>query len=338
MSVPLMMQMLFGFQLTAARRRLPVTPPRQPYTARFNSQPPEGDYQDTLCRHPDFFRFNSQPLEGGCALLPNWSQVPSMFQLTAARRRLPNLGTICRRIAKFQLTAARRRLQQPHRRDWQRTSSFNSQPPEGGCASARHGCFSRYVSTHSRPKAAAPAGDQSIMPPEFQLTAARRRLPRHTYPSKQVVQVSTHSRPKAAAPAVLRWMTLRGSFNSQPPEGGCIGRFSGRSWVAPSFNSQPPEGGCLAKKLRQHLGGRFNSQPPEGGCQAQSLRVSSLMEFQLTAARRRLRHVWRYADACGQFQLTAARRRLPQLVEQCRIDGIVSTHSRSKAAANAAPC
>ncbi len=89
MSVPLMMQMLFGFQLTAARRRLPVTPPRQPYTARFNSQPPEGDYQDTLCRHPDFFRFNSQPLEGGCALLPNWSQVPSMFQLTAARRRLP---------------------------------------------------------------------------------------------------------------------------------------------------------------------------------------------------------------------------------------------------------
>ena len=70
MSVPLMMQMLFGFQLTAARRRLPVTPPRQPYTARFNSQPPEGDYQDTLCRHPDFFRFNSQPLEGGCLPTP----------------------------------------------------------------------------------------------------------------------------------------------------------------------------------------------------------------------------------------------------------------------------
>ena len=110
MSVPLMMQMLFGFQLTAARRRLPVTPPRQPYTARFNSQPPEGDYQDTLCRHPDFFRFNSQPLEGGCLYKLTMLDRRSVFQLTAARRRLPNLGTICRRIAKFQLTAARRRL------------------------------------------------------------------------------------------------------------------------------------------------------------------------------------------------------------------------------------
>ena len=33
-----------------------------------------------------------------------------------------------------------------------------------------------------------------------------------------------------------------------------------------SFNSQPPEGGCLGGPLNRRMRDSFNSQPPEGGC------------------------------------------------------------------------
>ena len=78
-----------------------------------------------------------------------------MFQLTAARRRLPNLAVFPYFDSWFQLTAARRRLlngidvegwktlvsthSRPKAaadkcgRHGGRCSSFNSQPPEGGC-------------------------------------------------------------------------------------------------------------------------------------------------------------------------------------------------------------
>ena len=55
------------------------------------------------------------------------------------------------------------------------------------------------VSTHSRPKAAA-----------FVMTAAAAPCP-----------VSTHSRPKAAARGAGSERNRHGSFNTQPPEGGC---------------------------------------------------------------------------------------------------------------------
>ena len=77
----------------------------------------------------------------------------------------------------------------------------------------------------------------------FQLTAARRRL---------------HRVLKLPGLPVI-------SFNSQPPEGGCIRRlFFGA--VAAGFNSQPPEGGCaIVEGVAVFVLG-FNSQPPEGGC------------------------------------------------------------------------
>ena len=78
--------------------------------------------------------FNTQPPEGGC----NESCIPFCF------------------MPAFQHTAARRRL---HKNDFplSYTRSFNTQPPEGGCSrAAGRAVQMERVSTHSRPKAAAP--------------------------------------------------------------------------------------------------------------------------------------------------------------------------------------
>ena len=120
--------------------------------------------------------FNSQPLEGGC------------------------------HAAVFHLAVV---------------NSFNSQPLEGGCAGITQGVFQRLVSTHSRSKAAArwwwqprrqgqvsthsrsKAAATQRRPmwrvPQFQLTAARRRLRREGMDILTTTGVSTHSRSKAAA-------------------------------------------------------------------------------------------------------------------------------------------
>ena len=71
--------------------------------------------------------FNTQPPEGGCLNLD------AMFLHTAARRRL-----------------------HLHASAHAGGFSFNTQPPEGGCKDAARLDFATPVSTHSRPKAAAP--------------------------------------------------------------------------------------------------------------------------------------------------------------------------------------
>ena len=121
----------------------------------------------------------------------------------------------------FQHTAARRRLRGPsilcsflH--------SFNTQPPEGGCAkiygvlhslqlfqhtAARRRLLERCTSfladslfqhTAARRRLPVEPGclDMSVL---FQHTAARRRLREHQQNRQMVDRVSTHSRPKAAA-------------------------------------------------------------------------------------------------------------------------------------------
>ena len=189
---------------------------------------------------------------------------------------------------------------------------FNSQPPEGGCNHC--GQFRR-------------------SPAAFQLTAARRRL--HSLYIRHIasINVSTHSRPKAAAFELLRWWNGNDSFNSQPPEGGCLlagalqkgervsthsrpkaaaASWYWSSWPTKRFNSQPPEGGCLKLCVPFVPSPGFNSQPPEGGCQRASASSPHLRRFQLTAARRRLRFAQHIC--AGPF--------------------VVSTHSRPKAAAS----
>ena len=145
--------------------------------AGFNSQPPEGGCAETTARQPGGKvsthsrpkaaaitaansagarrRFNSQPPEGGCIASTSVILRVSMFQLTAARRRLllncsdGGMEMIVSTHSRPK-AAAHDNLLSKHIAD-----GFNSQPPEGGC---------------------------SVLPPAlaasvpFQLTAARRRL------------------------------------------------------------------------------------------------------------------------------------------------------------------
>ena len=116
--------------------------------------------------------------------------------------------------------------------------------------------------------------------------------------------------------ATRRWLRLgnftapfaQHSFNTQPPEGGCvIRRFCDFGTVG--FNTQPPEGGCSLfyrlpspihavsthshpkvaafafKNQIAHID-RFNTQPPEGGCPRWLIRPIPLEGFQHTATRR----------------------------------------------------
>ncbi len=125
--------------------------------------------RDTPC-------FNTQPPEGGWAVQKFLIMLLSLFQHTAARRRLVNL-TCCKKVKRC----------------------FNTQPPEGGWAEK----FTKSneilnVSTHSRPKA---AGQPKLQQP------AQKAVSTHSRPKaaghepaeyRQSRFVSTHSRPKAA--------------------------------------------------------------------------------------------------------------------------------------------
>ena len=100
--------------------------------------------------------FNTQPPEGGCFSHGLTRSSGVGFQHTAARRRLRQNGAGgYSATLTFQHTAARRRLPQDRKAFWQAEN----------------------VSTHSRPKAAAPTSGKAKSQP----------------------CVSTHSRPKAAA-------------------------------------------------------------------------------------------------------------------------------------------
>ena len=144
--------------------------------------------------------FNTQPPEGGC--LKNSSRPPSKQSRFNTQ---PPEGGCVKMISLSSVFVC-----------------FNTQPPEGGCKSLAFYFTGRLVSTHSRPKAAAPLHfrkcchknvsthsrpkaaaiemDFKFRGEEFQHTAARRRLRYLSDVSAEPLKVSTHSRPKAAAP------------------------------------------------------------------------------------------------------------------------------------------
>ena len=235
----------------------------------------------------------------------------TMFQHTAARRRLGRAADCCISYLLFQHTAARRRLvmltkcvqqingfnTQPPEGGWRWKSifktliiCFNTQPPEGGWGNAGTQGLSVIVSTHSRPKAAGPSPLACEQAAKFQHTAARRRL--------ENVKLS---------------IQYKKSFNTQPPEGG---------WA---HNAQ-----VLYKHLMfQHTAARrrlavfyrvvclysfcFNTQPPEGGWPFENTFWPLVLQFQHTAARRRLVDRLTTVERGVVFQHTAARRRLASL-------------------------
>ena len=134
-------------------------------------------------------------------------------------------------------------------RDWVETlvilQGFNSQPLEGGCGRIMQtgisACRFQLTAARRRLPVARLLAALFFL---FQLTAARRRLPMPLPPDLSPELVSTHSRPKATA---IRFFPVsivdRVSTHS---------RLKAAARAAPvrlhrpdSFNSQPPEGGCL---------------------------------------------------------------------------------------------
>ena len=122
------------------------------------------------------------------------------------------------------------------------------------------------VSTHSRAEAAAIMPSSMIYACRFQHTAARRRLLLPLNPHAVGKTVSTHSRAEAAAGGVAVYIPLTKSFNTQPPEGGCL--FS------------------VCWRFQHHLVST-HSRPKAAAGNKKSPRVNVSL-FQHTAARRRL--------------------------------------------------
>ena len=152
----------------------------------------------------------------------------------------------------------------------------------------------------------------------------------HQTPRHQA-NVSTHSRPKAAGKRCSAKPNTRGSFNTQPPEGGWVNAYPIYDWHVVSTHSRPKAAGmpfapcARATTWFQHTAARrrlegfrqtsasrfcFNTQPPEGGW----------------------RQCIKHLATRRMFQHTAARRRLGSAARQSRTQEAVSTHSRPKAA------
>ena len=193
------------------------------------------------------------------------------------------------------------------------------------------------VSTHSRPKAAAPNSAWThAKRATFQLTAARRRLHLITDGTLSLYWFQlTAARRRLPIPVVI-FLTAPQRFNSQPPEGGCVFPLHVETVEAVVSTHSRSK---AAAQLRIWLGAYascFNSQPLEGGCleQPQSCRLNIM--FQLTAARRRL--LAPFICFYLPIQVSTHSRSKAAALWPCRyLVGLpVSTHSRSKAAAPSA--
>ena len=145
----------------------------------------------------------------------------------------------------------------------------------------------------------------------FQHTAARRRLPHHGRVGFVIGVVSTHSRPKAAARDTLIHLRFQRSFNTQPPEGGCMSAFSMFSELTMFQHT------AARRRLRQQhsafvlIKAVSTHSRPKAAARTRRTTLRKMSMFQHTAARRRLR-IWLGRSCQGL---------------------VVSTHSRPKAAA-----
>ncbi|WP_410000216.1 hypothetical protein [Neisseria sicca] len=143
----------------------------------------------------------------------------------------------------------------------------------------------------------------------FQHTAARRRLVTSSAYAATGAKVSTHSRPKAAGLVVIHSRGRLFVFQHTAARRR-LAAIHGLVRILPGFNTQPPEGGWVGRLRRFQRASGFNTQPPEGGWQfIISIPLKSCL-FQHTAARRRLASLVFSVSYLMLFQHTAARRRL----------------------------
>ena len=97
---------------------------------------------------------------------------------------------------------------------------FNTQPPKGGWFRRRVGQYHKFVSTHSRLKA---AGFRRRVGQYHKFVSTHSRLKAAgCFPCTFIffIQVSTHSRLKAAGQLYRVFCRVVRRFNTQPPKGG----------------------------------------------------------------------------------------------------------------------
>ena len=172
---------------------------------------------------------------------------------------------LIQKIIKFQHTAARRRLRNQCGLDiigmWVSTHSRPKAAAEKVFASnAKQG-----VSTHSRPKAAANIFKISFDSILFQHTAARRRLQMCKY----AFTLGRGFQHTAARRRLLFWLFFVlyqwfVSTHSRPKA--AASKLVTLCPINTGFNTQPPEGGCKGVSMNFCTPFGFNTQPPEGGC------------------------------------------------------------------------
>ena len=300
------------FQHTAARRRLGLHKVKGIYPAivSTHSRPKAAGLRNVFSISTLIVSTHSRPKAAGL-IQEFFLLISKKFQHTAARRRLgvsmrPFRGRIC----------------------------FNTQPPEGGWArctalpprssSFQHTAARRrldlicrgltdsplFQHTAARRRLAISNGFFAFKNNGFQHTAARRRLVRRGWRCSGVKGSFNTQPPEGGWGAVGAMIKDVMCFNTQPPEGGWLSRVKPYP-LCGGFNTQPPEGGWISTVPRLRRRRCFNTQPPEGGWHPPQPRSRTMTAmFQHTAARRRL-----VLDAVGHGFAC-----------------VVSTHSRPKAA------
>ena len=219
------------------------------------------------------------------------SAIWALFQHTAARRRLQVSAALLNGFVVFQHTAARRRLlAPPDGPGADEAVSTHSRPKAAARPHHANPMFATAVSTHSRPKAAATTPPKHFyLLCRFQHTAARRRLRMALSPSAAAATFQHTA-------ARRRLHFLRDVYDL---------------WLEVSTHSRPKAAAKFALHLHDFGGVSTHSRPKAAA--SPPMRSPARRLFQHTAARRRLRSPC--ASRGGSRH--------------------VSTHSRPKAAATA---
>ena len=147
-----------------------------------------------------------------------------MFQHTATRRWLPALFALHHRHDKVSTHSHPKVAACGDCLFARCIKSFNTQPPEGGCADkfSEFSHASLFQHTATRRWLLLSVERKKLEKTMFQHTATRRWLPVLNAGMKIAVLVSTHSHPKVAAPHKSLDKPFSPCFNTQPPEGGCL--------------------------------------------------------------------------------------------------------------------
>ena len=274
--------------------------------------------------------FNTQPPEGGWQRAACAWYVDTVFQHTAARRRLDcfadfiiqmiRVSTHSRpkaagRRMRFRTHRCRRFNTQPPEGGWVKEHffrilrcCFNTQPPEGGWKQPQMLSAKLKVSTHSRPKAAGTAR---------YLHDLRLPVSTHSRPkaagntadrATQAAKVSTHSRPKAAGRATTQCPAIAKFQHTAARRRLETQSIHATRDSSVSTHSRPKAAGIQYASAITSSKVSTHSRPKAAGFKCGVIKPP--VWFQHTAARRRLDHPPNRGYTTLKFQHTAARRRL----------------------------